>query len=98
MLLIPFLFAHGIVAFAQNGVIKGKIVNRISNEPVAFANIVVQGTLHGATANERGDYEITGLLPGQYNVQATFVGFSPAMTFEVPVTSARPAYVNFALE
>src|SRR5690349_20882655 len=92
------LFVIPVLSFAQQGIIKGTVVNRISNEPIPFANITIQGTTIGVAANENGGYEITGLAPGQYNVQVSFVGFTPMVAYEVQVSNARPAYVNFALD
>jgi hypothetical protein len=92
------LILASLVCYGQQGVIKGTVVNRVSNEPIAFANITVQGTSLGVAANENGEYEITGLAPGQYNVQVSFVGFTPMIVYEVQVTNSRPAYVNFALD
>ncbi|MCB0664074.1 MAG: carboxypeptidase-like regulatory domain-containing protein, partial [Saprospiraceae bacterium] len=83
---------------AQNGIIKGKITDVISNEPVMFANVLVMGTNYGTTSDEEGNYEITGVEPGLYDVRASFVGYNEATQFEIQVTSAKPVTVNFKLE
>lgn len=83
---------------AQTGAVRGKVFSKINNEPVPFANVVIQGTTLGAAANADGVYEITNLAPGQYNVEASFVGFKPLIVYEVQVTNARPAIVDFGLE
>lgn len=82
---------------AQNGVIKGRVFNSINNEPVPFANVVLQGTTTGASTDFDGLYEITGLEPGNYNVECTVVGFAPKTQFEVQVSNARSATVDFPL-
>lgn len=86
------------VAMAQDGVIQGKIVNPINNEPIPFANIIVQGMDLGAVSDEQGQYQITGLEPGLYNVKASFVGFKSQTFYEVQVTFARPVQLDFELE
>lgn len=83
---------------AQTGTIRGKVVNKLNNEAVAFANIVIQGTATGAVANEEGIYEISNIEPGQYNLEASFVGFKKQIVFEVLVTNARITFVDFTLE
>ncbi len=85
-------------SFGQQGIIKGKLFNKISNEAVPFGNVIIQGTTIGAAANEEGEYEIKNLEPGQYNLEASFVGFKPLVVFEVQVTNARIAFVDFGLE
>lgn len=83
---------------AQTGMIEGRVFNKINNEPVPFANILVQGTALGAVADADGRYSIANIPPGQYNVEASFVGYKKVVVFEVQVTNARPAFVDFALE
>ena len=88
------LSAHGL---AQNGILKGKVFNKISNEAVPFASIVIQGTTTGTSSDENGAYEIKNLQPGQYNLEATFVGFQKLVLYEIQVTNARTAFVDFAM-
>jgi len=83
---------------AQSGIIKGRVLNKMNNEPVPFANVVIQGTTSGAAADENGEYQITNLIPGQYNVEASFVGFRKSIVYEIQVTNARPALVDFSME
>ena len=90
-----FLFSFQ--AFSQ-GVIRGKVVNPISNEPVSFANILILDTELGAITDENGLYEIKSIPPGLYNVRASFVGFKTSTAFEVRVTLAKPLQLDFELE
>jgi hypothetical protein len=94
---IPFL-CYVSAAFAQTGEIRGRITNKVNGEPVSFANVLIQGTQFGAACDENGAYIIGNLKPGQYNVEASYVGFKKQVQFEVQVTNARPAIVDFALE
>jgi hypothetical protein len=84
--------------FAQAGEIRGKVTNKINGEPVSFANVLIQGAQSGSSCNEAGLYSIRGLQPGQYNVEASYVGFKTLVIFEVQVTNSRPAIVDFLLE
>lgn len=82
---------------AQNGIIRGRVLNKVNNETVPFANILVQGLLKGTAADIDGKYEITGLPPGTYNLEVSFVGFEKQVVFEVMVSDARPAIVDIYL-
>ncbi|HEX6892384.1 MAG TPA: carboxypeptidase-like regulatory domain-containing protein, partial [Chryseolinea sp.] len=82
----------------QQGVIKGKVFNKINNQPIEFANVAIQGTTIGVVADVSGYFEIRDLAPGLYNLQVSFVGFKPFIVFEVQVTSSRPAVIEAALE
>lgn len=96
--LVVLLLLSGVAVSAQTGEIRGKITNKVNGEAVSFANVLIQGTQLGASCDEQGTYRITGLAPGQYNIEASYIGFRKAVVFEVQVTNARPAIVDFALE
>lgn len=98
LLLFVVVFLHTLISVAQNtGIVKGRIYDPISNEPVPFANVVVQNTTIGASSDEDGNYEIGGLKPGLYNLQCSFVGYKPYTAFEVQVSNARAAIVDIPL-
>jgi hypothetical protein len=83
---------------AQQGAIEGRVFNKVNNEPIPFANVVIQGTSTGVAADAEGKFRFQNLTPGQYNLEASFVGFRKAVVFEVQVTNARTTFVDFALE
>lgn len=85
-------------AHAQTGVIKGNITNALNNQPVDFANVLVLDTDKGTVTNIDGSYEISGLEPGLYNIRASFIGFDEKTIYEIQVSNAKPAIVNFSLE
>lgn len=98
LLKITFFLLLTASTFAQSGVIKGRVTNKINNEAILFANILVDGTDKGTTTDENGYYEITGLAPGLYNVRATYIGFNDVIIYEIQVTNAKPAEVNIQME
>lgn len=95
-LAILAVFLTTFQAFSQ-GIIRGKVLNPVNNEPVAFANVLVLNTELGAITDENGSYEITNIPPGLYNVRASFVGYKTSTAYEVQVTLARPVQLDFSL-
>jgi hypothetical protein len=83
---------------AQTGVIKGRVSNKINREPIAFANVLLEGTDKGVVTDDNGDYEFTGLMPGLYNIRVSYLGFSDATAFEIQVSNSKPAEVNLEME
>lgn len=83
---------------AQQGVIKGRVFDQLSNEPIAFANVALQNTNLGAVSDINGEYRIDGISPGLYNVQTSYVGYKPRTIFEVQVFANKPSNVNIGLE
>ncbi len=84
--------------FSQTGVIRGKVSNKLTNEPIAFANVLETKTGKGTITDENGLYEITGLEPGLYDLNVTFIGFEDVTVFEIQVTNSKPALVDIPME
>jgi hypothetical protein len=97
LVLIAFCLLSN-MCFGQYVAIRGRVYDKIGNEPIPFANIIVQGTTAGTQADENGNYAIADVPPGTYNLEATFVGFKKLVVYEIQVTSARTALVDFAME
>jgi hypothetical protein len=95
---LALLTLLSLTGFAQKGIIQGRVYNAINNEPLPFAAVVIENTAIGVTTDIDGNYKITDLQPGLYNVQVQFIGFKSKIVFEVPVTNAKPVVVDFALE
>ncbi len=93
-LVIYFLLIQCLNLYAQNGIIKGRVLNKLNNEAVPFASILVQQTLTGTAADIDGKYELKGLKPGTYNLEVSFVGFEKQIVYEIMVSEARPAIVD----
>ena len=96
-LLLFFFSLLSTAIFGQKGVIQGRIFNDLSNEPIPFANVAIQGTAIGAVSDIDGKYRIEGIEPGLYNVQATYIGFLPKTIFEVEVFAKQPTDLNIPM-
>lgn len=92
---ILIIFSTGLVA--QTGTIKGRIFNSINNEPIPFANVIIDSTQIGATSDIDGNYKIENLKPGIYSVVCSTIGFKKAMFYEVQVSTAKPTILNIPL-
>lgn len=73
VLLLAFLMTS-VIAFAQTGSIKGKVVDE-TNTSLPGASVSIDGTTIGSTTDVNGNYTITGLKPGSYALTAKFVGY-----------------------
>ncbi|WP_220392905.1 SusC/RagA family TonB-linked outer membrane protein [Chitinophaga lutea] len=82
-------------AAVYDGGIKG-VVKDQTGAPVPFATITVVGTTRGTVANANGEFTITGLKAGAYQLQASAMGFS-AMQQNVTVQDNANATLNFQL-
>jgi len=83
---------------AQSGVIKGRVYNRINNEAIPFANIVIANTTQGTTADVNGNYRLENLKPGYYNLIFSSLGFEKKIIYELRINNTKPYVLNIPLQ
>jgi hypothetical protein len=89
----------GSILFAQTGTIKGRVYNHKSNEPVPFANIIIDGKpTQGATSDIDGKYTITRVSPGYARLIATSVGFKKFTSNDFLVTNSKTTDLDIGLD
>ena len=85
-------------AQAQTGKIAGVVTDEATGDPLPGVNVVIDGTTQGATTNVDGYYAILNVRPGEYDVRASFIGFTPAVRQGVRVNVDLTTTVDFALQ
>ena len=83
---------------AQQAVLKGRVIEAVSNVPMPFVNVIVTGTSIGAVTDDNGNFQINGLKPGFVRVQASFIGYHSALSSEIEVSNAKAAFVEISME
>lgn len=61
------------LSVAQTGSVEGRIVSQ--NSPVPFANVALKGTTVGTSADSVGNFKITNLIAGEYQLIISAMGF-----------------------
>jgi hypothetical protein len=96
-----FLLCIAIPVFCSAGdvgKITGKVIDKATGKPLAYANIVLIGTSRGAMSLEDGGFMILNVAPGVYDVQASFMGYKPVLVSGVVVEPDLTRTVDFELE
>lgn len=83
---------------AQNGIIRGQVTDATTNESLPIAALKIEDLNKGTSTDFDGNYEISGLEAGLYNLTVSLLGYQTVTEYEIQVTNARPAIVNFRLE
>lgn len=96
LLLTGLLLAIGVQA--QNGIIRGKVINKLSNEPLDYATVKLQGQPYGGYTDSAGTFEIKSIPPGLYNLEISYTGFKQQVLTEIEVTNAKPVLLEVGLE
>ena len=69
------LCCFGAFAQMQMGGMKGVLVSRDSREPISGATIAIDGVAINTTTNDRGEFIIEGLVPGEYTLTLSAIDF-----------------------
>ncbi|MDD3077724.1 MAG: TonB-dependent receptor [Paludibacter sp.] len=83
---------------AQNGVIKGKIIDANTKEPLIGAAAMIKGTTIGSASNFDGDYTIENVKPGKYTITSSYISYKPFTKENVVVTAGKETIVNIELD
>ncbi len=90
-------------AFAQahRAIVLGQIRDS-TGSPVPAADVRVvevrTNAVRSSRTNETGNYEVPGLIPGEYRVEVSSKGFKTAAVDGLSVTSGRRVEVNLTIE
>ena len=86
-----------LVGTTQNIKVYGTVTNALNNEPIPFANVVIDGTTIGVTTDLEGNFELLDLTPGEYNFRCTYIGFNPNFQSEVQLTPNKNLRLDFSM-
>jgi len=92
--ILLFIFLLSAHVFAQKGIIKGRIFNVKTNEPLEFAAILIEGTVIGSTSDLDGNFIFTGIEPGFKRLLVRSVGFEPTVSAEIQVQGNQTVFVD----
>ncbi|HEX9974710.1 MAG TPA: TonB-dependent receptor [bacterium] len=90
----PLLFAQS----QLRGKITGVISDTNTHESLAGVNVVIKGTYMGAATDLNGRYIINNISPGQYDLEASMIGYKIQLKTGVKVVAGKEQTINFELE
>jgi hypothetical protein len=90
------------LGFSQTVVqcVRGLVFDNETQTPLIGATVVINGTnpLLGGSTDLTGNYKISNVPVGRYNIQISYIGFDPAMVSEILVTSGKEVVINTGLK
>lgn len=96
-IIILTLLTASTFLFAQKGTIKGKVFNARTNEPLEFANIIIEGTQIGSTSDLSGNFIFTNVDPGFLRLVVSSVGFENTVSSEIQVQGNQTTFTDIAV-
>ena len=83
-------------SYSQTGIISGIVNDKDFQEPLPFANVMIEGTTEGITTDFDGIYRLE-IAPGTYTLVFSFVGYETVKVADVEVKSGEVSEVNLSL-
>ena len=90
------LLIASVTSFSQTGTIKGVVKDSKSEETLVGTTVLIQGTTQGTITNFDGEYVISNLAAGTYNLVVSFISYE-SQIIKATVTSDGETVVNVAL-
>lgn len=94
-MMLSLLFAG--FAYGQTGTVKGVVRDKLSGETLPGTNVLLKGTLTGASTDFDGQYTLNNVPAGSITIEVSFVGYLPASK-TATLTAGQTLELNFELE
>ena len=97
--LIPFvlLIASNANCQPSNNSVSGYVKDSSTGEPLAGVNVFLSGTYWGASTGSDGRYLIESIIPGNYEIVVSMVGYTP-MYDQIKVEETRHTRADYFLK
>ena len=92
LLLFPLYLLAG-----TTGKLKGTVNDQSTGESLIGANVFITGTSLGAATDVEGNYSISNIEAGAYNIRASFVGYQSVTITGVRINTDLTTELNFEL-
>ena len=97
LLMMELTVAQANTEQKPKGKIIGKILDKVNNDPIIGAIVLVDGTTIGVQTNFDGQYELN-LPQGSYKILVKYVAYNTKSIDGVMVTSGKSTTLNVAME
>ena len=101
--LIPLIWTLAVclpvtAAWGQTGKIAGVVSDAATGDPIPGANVSIDGTTQGTVTDDDGYYVILNVRPGEYDIRASFIGYTPELREDIRVSIDLTTEIDFALQ
>ena len=85
------------LAASGNCKVRGKLIDSTTNQPVGYATVVLfrsanDSLVGGALTDDKGQFSIDNLSPGEYRFKIEFIGYNPIIKTGIVVNDKKPIY------
>lgn len=94
---IALTVSTGLSAAIESGGIRGVVVEKSNHQPIALANVLLEGSAIGASTDPGGSFAIKGVDEGVYKIMVTHVGHLPLLVSDVRVVRGKMTVLSLEL-
>ena len=98
-LILILLFFYPVVMgqVNTNTRISGKVVDKVTKQPLEYATVSIISTQTGKTINGtitdiHGSFEITAIPPGSYKIEIDYIGYEKITFDNISLNKSQPSY------
>jgi TonB-dependent receptor len=97
-ILTVLLILSSILIFAQTATLRGKIIDASTGEELVGATVQMAGTSIGASADLDGNYSVTNIEPGTYDVICKYISYESQTISGFKFSGDNIEILNFKLQ
>ncbi len=97
ILITIFFFSCSLLA-QQVGNLAGNVVDAATGEPLPGVNVILKGTYYGAATDLNGNFQISNISAGSYNVDVSLIGYKTFQYTGIKIDDGKTTKLNVKLE
>ena len=97
ILLLSIATTLSLNLFAQNGFLRGRVIDEEFGEGLIGTNIYVEGTTNGTVADFNGDYSLP-LAPGKYNIVYSSISYAMITVSDVVIIAEEVTTLDITMK
>jgi outer membrane receptor for ferrienterochelin and colicin len=98
IIIFTIIIFSNYLSFSQSGSLSGAVYDKTNNEPIPFANVLIEGTTIGSTTDLDGKFIFKSLNPGFVRLRVTYVGYKTKFSDDIQITNSSNPYIEIYLE
>ena len=96
-MIVAFVLGLFTISFSQGTTIKGKVIDKLTREPLPYADVHLVELKKGTITKPDGTFIISGVPDGEYTLEVSYVGYRKFHK-KVDVKDNGTTEVNIELE
>lgn len=97
LLIFSLIISINVYSQELKGSIRGRVLEKNTQLPLPFANVIIPGTTYGASTDLNGNFVINNIPVGIYELRASVIGYKTVVINDVMVKPEKVVQINFEL-